>query len=250
MSQQYPGGFIRLSSPTVNTLSAKGIWTLDQQAQYQRSGVWPLPPTLTTYTFPAGTSTWTAPATTTRLETAVGQGANGVSDSTGTVYTFHGTYQTLQSGTWPIAGAYDGATGYNDAVYYRDLINNSPTPVTLQDYSIFVKYSSATNTHEVTTSTSILPRTYAPGTAYIYNPNWPTSGPVTTAALITTDAAEFIPGGPGAATTGFSLTFPGGAYTGGIGYPASPTTFTNVTITPGATYTIVNNGSLTITYYA
>jgi hypothetical protein len=49
----------------------------------------------------------------------------------------------------------------------------------------------------------------------------------------------------GASTTGFSLTFPGG--TGGA---PGTTTFNNVTVTPGNTYTISNNGALTIQYYA
>jgi len=41
MSNRYPGGFITLDEPTVNSSSAKGVWTLDQQADYQGQGVWP-----------------------------------------------------------------------------------------------------------------------------------------------------------------------------------------------------------------
>lgn len=50
----------------------------------------------------------------------------------------------------------------------------------------------------------------------------------------------------GASTTAFGKTFPGG--TGG---PASTTTFSNVIVTPGASYNIVvpSGGSLTITYF-
>lgn len=47
MSNQYAGGFISKTPPTVTTSSAQGMWTLSQQAQYQKAGVWPdaLPPT-------------------------------------------------------------------------------------------------------------------------------------------------------------------------------------------------------------
>lgn len=50
----------------------------------------------------------------------------------------------------------------------------------------------------------------------------------------------------GAASTGFSLTFPGG--TGG---PATSTPFANVTVSGGASYalTIPSGGFITITYY-
>ena len=42
MSEQYPGGFISKTPPTVTTSSAQGMWTLSQQAQYQQAGVWPI----------------------------------------------------------------------------------------------------------------------------------------------------------------------------------------------------------------
>jgi len=44
MSNQYAGGFISKTPPTVTTSSAQGMWTLSQQAQYQKDGVWPLNP--------------------------------------------------------------------------------------------------------------------------------------------------------------------------------------------------------------
>jgi len=42
MSNQYAGGFISKTPPTVTTSSAQGMWTLSQQAQYQKAGVWPV----------------------------------------------------------------------------------------------------------------------------------------------------------------------------------------------------------------
>ena len=48
MSMRYAGGIISATPPTVTTSSAKGMWTLSEQAQYQQQGVWPVyvaPPT-------------------------------------------------------------------------------------------------------------------------------------------------------------------------------------------------------------
>jgi hypothetical protein len=56
---------------------------------------------------------------------------------------------------------------------------------------------------------------------------------------------EFLtPATNGANTTGFGITFPGG-----VGGAATTQTYTSVSVTPGQTYTIVNSGSLTISYY-
>jgi hypothetical protein len=48
MSMRYAGGIISATPPTVTTSSAKGMWTLNQQMQYQKAGIWPTyvaPPT-------------------------------------------------------------------------------------------------------------------------------------------------------------------------------------------------------------
>jgi hypothetical protein len=44
MSQKFPGGFITKSPVAPTTTAASGIWTLDQQEQYQQAGTWPSPP--------------------------------------------------------------------------------------------------------------------------------------------------------------------------------------------------------------
>jgi hypothetical protein len=41
MSEQYPGGFITKSPPTPDGTTAQGLWTLSQQASYQKQGLWP-----------------------------------------------------------------------------------------------------------------------------------------------------------------------------------------------------------------
>jgi hypothetical protein len=70
MSNQYAGGFISKTPPTVTTSSAKGMWTLSQQAQYKKDSVWPAYPatptigTATAVTYDSATVTFTAPANT------------------------------------------------------------------------------------------------------------------------------------------------------------------------------------------
>ena len=41
MTKRYPGGYITKTPPTVSTSSAPGIWTMEQQAAYQKAGTWP-----------------------------------------------------------------------------------------------------------------------------------------------------------------------------------------------------------------
>ena len=60
MSQQYPGGYVTKTVPTVSTAAAPGMWTLDQAAQYQAAGTWPIPAGQQAFTTP-GTYSWTAP---------------------------------------------------------------------------------------------------------------------------------------------------------------------------------------------
>jgi hypothetical protein len=49
MSGKWPGGFITKTAPTVvgpvdgEGGSASGVWTLDQVADYEKQGLWPLP---------------------------------------------------------------------------------------------------------------------------------------------------------------------------------------------------------------
>lgn len=79
MSDQYPGGYLTKTPPTVSTSSAPGMWTLSQQAQYQKAGTWPVPTVIgqTAYTT-AGTYSWVAPAGVTSVSVvAVGGGSLG-----------------------------------------------------------------------------------------------------------------------------------------------------------------------------
>jgi hypothetical protein len=70
MSMRYIGGVLSSTAPTVTTSSAKGMWTLSQQAQYKKDSVWPAYPatptigTATAVTYNSATVTFTAPANT------------------------------------------------------------------------------------------------------------------------------------------------------------------------------------------
>jgi hypothetical protein len=44
MSKQYPGGIISKTAPVPTQVAASGVWTLDQQAYWQKLGQWPAPP--------------------------------------------------------------------------------------------------------------------------------------------------------------------------------------------------------------
>lgn len=120
-----------------------------------------------------------------------------------------------------------------DYYWFLDTSNNysNPTTVyngyTIRGTAVVVGYGSAATSGNVT-----------------YSPN--------NFAIWAINVEVLYPGGPGADATGLGKTFPGGAYSGGTGYPASTTTFTNVTVTPGASYSIVvpSGGSITISYSA
>jgi hypothetical protein len=67
MSEQYPGGFITKTNPTVDGSTAKGLWTLSQAAGYVKQGLWPtIPGAPTIGTATAGNAsasvTFTAPS--------------------------------------------------------------------------------------------------------------------------------------------------------------------------------------------
>jgi len=67
MSEQYPGGFISKTEPTVNGSVARGMWTLSQAAGYAKQGLWPTVPAAPTIgTATAGDAsasvTFTAPS--------------------------------------------------------------------------------------------------------------------------------------------------------------------------------------------
>ena len=249
MSQQYPGGFITKDAPTVTTTSARGIWTLEQQAQYQRAGNWPLPPVLTTVTFPGGTSTWTAPATVSSIQTGVGKGADGSAGyfTTASVTTFIQT--TTSSGfVWPNSPPIPTVNDTCGPAILSYINGLSPTLQNIAGLSFSpcreIDYDTVSNTWR---ETFLIPATTY--TADWFSGGWVVGGTATlgqiTGASYGVSYQSYVFPFTGAATTAFGYTWPGG-----VQAPAPTTTFNNIPVTPGATYTIVNNGSLTIQFYA
>jgi hypothetical protein len=127
MSSKYVGGFITKSPTAPTTSAAKGIWTLDQAANYRKQGIWPATPGAPTigtatagvvsatvaYTAPtnlgAGTVTYTATSSPGGL---TGTGASPITVSgltASTSYTFTVTAST-SGGTSPASAASNSVT--------------------------------------------------------------------------------------------------------------------------------------------
>lgn len=201
---------------------------------------------LVTVTFSAGTSSWTSPPGVTRIQTAVGKGADGTAGYWATNSIIGYAYPDPSVGSG--GSILDWSTVYNDAVALTTAANAGGTGDRYINavYYVWPFYISDDTAGSRTSFTinSMLIR----GTAVTTSVGGaPTSGRVTAGSgnYWSVDADRYIDPTNGAATTGFSLTFPGGTAA-----PATLTTFNNVSVTPGTTYTIVNNGSLTISYYA
>jgi hypothetical protein len=207
---------------------------------------------LITYTFPSGTSTFTVPVNVTTIRTAIGKGADG----TPVVWT------AASNAAPAYAIGYASGSGGSVSITWGDLYSQIQSHQSTVNaggsgerslyiptylFQIFVTGSS-TNLGIVTTFSNY---ETIRGTASIVSENSPpSSGTITYAQVLNNSRGyglsglEVKTGGTtGANTTGFGLTFPGGVQTA-----ATTTTFSNVSVTPGTTYTIVNNGSLTITY--
>lgn len=209
------------------------------------------PKVLTTYTFPGGTSTWTAPAGVTSLTSAVGKGANGQAAYwlNYDVLVMIGVYQQCLGTS--IGSTLPWSTLNSEMNSQISAVNNITTSSSGGTYGPFTSrvYNWCSGTSTWGTYTSTFGSRLYRRTGTFTNPYSGNAGNVPTSTnnnLYGTGGTveTFISATTGSSTTGFSLTFPGG--TGGI---ATNTTFNNVTVSPGTTYTITNNGSLTITYY-
>jgi hypothetical protein len=188
------------------------------------------------------------------LLTAVGKGADGASG--------FWSVATYASQSW--ATSYDfgsgGSTSIDWSTLYSQILSHQSTvnaggsgerTVSVPTYNFQILLSGQFNNlgDVYTFSSSTLIR----GTGSIASIGSPPgSGTITYAQILNNTRGYYLsgleyfsPGTTGAATTGFGLTFPGG-----VGAPASTTTFTSVAVTPGTTYTVVNNQSLVITYVA
>jgi hypothetical protein len=217
----------------------------------------------TTYTFPGGTSTFTTPHNVNNLVTVTGKGQDGVSDYGDNIsYPFSILGTSGGSGPNPPYANYSTTWGRVQEIYnYAAPYIGGTTPssgitaglseiLVEPDNSytdIFVEFSP----FYYLANRSQFNVTYN----YWYGPT-PTSGNVTWHDVVYNGQEGWgmvwswvDSGGSGASTTGFGYTFSGGGYSGGTGYPATPATYNNVAVTPNTTYTVTNNGSLTIAYY-
>lgn len=222
------------------------------------------PLNLITESFTSST-TWTAPLTVSNVVTLSGKGGPGVSDYT------QGAVQVLSTG-----GVVDYSPGEVNAVspqYFEDFYDYAASFVTTMNTGSGV--STITLPFGIDNSWRIYPDnynyrifslgsmpsggqtyTYVKGTATLVLTRWGT-GLITYAnsviiPSIYTSFTEYVYGSVGTAATGLSRTFPGGAYVAPTGYPASTTTFSNVAVTPGASYSLVipAGGQISISYYA
>lgn len=218
--------------------------------------------TLTTTIFTAN-GTWVAPAGVSNVVTLSGKGSNGVSDYIGVVSS--GQYYASPTTTAQATAAFaQWATLYNTYTTNVATISGvsfpgyGPSSFGTID-QILVDSSNKWGRSQFSTNLSTKYLTgYSTGT---YG-SPPTSGNITYAGLSpgltgwTITVNGYIQGNAGTASTALGQTFPGGTYTGsypnGVGGTAATTTFTDVAVTPGASYSIVvpSGGQVSISYYS
>jgi len=197
---------------------------------------------LVTTTFTSSGS-WTAPAGVTKLTVLSGRGSNGQSDYWSPTYV---TRAQVTSAGYPTTNpAYlDWSVPYNYAVSAANSINASGTgPRTVSipnEYywvvnnvtSQWVVNNFGGGSQYVQGSATVVPNQSLPTSGNI---DGPTFFPTYQTAIFWIYIDVYYTGAAGTASSGFGQTFPGGAASGGT---APITTFTNVTVTPGTTYSI------------
>lgn len=199
-------------------------------------------PAPTTQTFTSNT-TWNCPLDVSRLEIVRGEGADGTPDTptARSASSVSVIYATSGSGSQPVSNDWSNMQA-------RANFNQSAMAaggnVSYGELNLIV-YAGGT---ETSTATGINLSNVIAGTAStVYSGGWSSSGPITSSGTASINYQEMVPAAPGAASTAFGLSFPGGA----ANTPASPVDFQNVAVTPGTAYSIVvpAGGFITITYY-
>lgn len=209
-----------------------------------------------TRTFGTGTTQFTVPTSVNRILTASGKGGDGQSEiwvggagyAVGSVYVKNATGTNGAPGTWESLQALGpGASGSGTAPDNRYNIYSNGNIQNIGSFVFGVTWRGGVTRYSyggVGSGTITYPVTEAarPG-----NVGGAGGGGIVGAGYWW-EAAElqFQAAAEGANSTGFGLTFPGG----GVGAAAILTNFTNILVTPGAQYSIVNNSStpITITY--
>jgi hypothetical protein len=224
---------------------------------------------LTTVTFTSN-GTWVAPTGVGEVVTLTGSGSPGVSDSSGTqgVITTGVTAVSTSPSSTPITRTWQDYISYT-----QGFINTMNSGVGVQTITVPYYTSnkvditpSNTGFQDLTTSGgSTLTYVASPTGAVIALSGFPPTGVSPTSVINYADAAlnpvwgiiiisytAYFYGYAGSDSSGLGYTFPGGAYAGGTGYPAVPATYSNIPVTPGASYSIVvpSGGSVSISYFA
>lgn len=220
---------------------------------------------LNTVVLPAGSSNWVCPAGVTVLSSMVGKGADATSDvwladrllaqfialatgSSSNANAPYASWATLKATFDSVHALYQGSTAVRFVSF-----SNKPYYYVGPDNTYITLMSSDSDT----VRGAVTMRGVSGNSDF----NTPTTGDITYAYLQPLAGGwagwevrgerRSSQGAAGASTTGIGQTFPGGYYDSGTGTgsAATNTTFTNVAVTPGTSYPIVNNGSLTIQYY-
>lgn len=218
--------------------------------------------TLTTVTFTAN-GTWTAPTNVSLVTTLYGKGSDGVSDSTAPASAdpifrlFFGASGSTFGSPPPLPTDYNTIYGY--LVSAANQINTGGSGVVSYSIPGFGNLSVASNGNWNSYFTPV--PNYFPGYAVANTAtiNWalPTSGAISWVGPGnvqyngSVSFTAYYYGNAGSDSTALGYTFPGGAYVAPTGYPATPATYTNVSVTPGASYSIVvpSGGQVQISYY-
>jgi hypothetical protein len=206
----------------------------------------------TTVVFPGGTTTWTAPNGVNKLTSLVGKGGDGGPAGTQTLSAYYAIATVVSAGGFglpyitPIANPF-GQTQIDYALAKQASINSGSGLMTITDDLTVVFSSIGDGGYTVSNSSPSTISNVIAGSATFAQRNWYNGNMLLTPNTYTmqTSCQVYTPPYSGANTTAFSITFPGGNE-----IPATTFTYNDVSVTPGTTYTIVNNGSLTATYFS
>lgn len=207
---------------------------------------------LTTYTFPLATSTWTAPAGVTNLVSAVGKGADGQAPYWGDTTPFIFIGDSCGGSNISTTLAWSTVLSRLDTLLAAGntiTTNSGGQTATIQwlDAYLWCDTDGYWKQGAQYSSTGLWRRVGMLSENYGFTGNVPTNGGSQIYGATSGSLQFYYSGGTGSPTLGFGLTFLGGTPSSP---PAPTTTFHNVAVTPGTTYTINNQQSLVITYFA
>lgn len=205
-----------------------------------------------TQTFTSNT-TWVAPPNVANLLVLTGKGQDGTPGSWSTLNNVGASVSPISNCTEPVYGAsLDYSVPYGQAQSIQSIVSGWTTDPAGQFVSfirLYVYYWCAATSNWRATTILFEGTVRRIGTVNLVG-GMPTSGTVSTPPSGDTalcDNLEFSIGSTtGASTTGFGFTF-----AGGVGGPATPVTYNNVSVTPGVSYNLVipSGGSIVIQYY-